>query len=66
MSYKLKNDPLMNGYKIILENDKAKFCPFQPPLLIPGQLQGQTEIQYKLCGTWCALFSVDDDYFICG
>lgn len=50
----------MNGHVQLLENDLPKFCPFQMPLGAQTKL-GQPIPLFKGCGTWCALFRLQNN-----
>jgi hypothetical protein len=47
--------------KSLFRNDVIQFCPFQPALILPGQIQGQLQIQRTPCGTHCPHFNIDQD-----
>lgn len=40
----------------LVRGNVVQFCPYQPALILPGQLQGQLQIQRTPCGNWCPLF----------
>lgn len=40
---------------------EGKICPFRNPLILPGRIAGQMEIQNIPCSTSCALFNVISD-----
>ena len=56
MNYTLQDDPLIPGHRVLSRDGKVCNCPFHTPIAIPGKLQHQMTLQYKGCGTWCALF----------
>lgn len=61
MSYKLVDDPHIPSYKILQRDTQIVNCPHHPPMVIQGKLQGQMSMQYKGCGTWCALFRIHNN-----
>ena len=40
----------------LTRNNVVQFCPFQPAIILPGQIQGQLQLQRTPCGNWCPLF----------
>lgn len=56
MSYQLQNDQMMPGFKVLMKDNKPLSCPFQQPVVVQGKLAGQVSLQFRNCGTWCALF----------
>lgn len=59
MSYSLADDPLMSpgtGSKVLMKDNRVVNCPFHPPITMQGKLAHQVSLQYRACGTWCALF----------
>jgi hypothetical protein len=62
MSYTLQNDPHIPGQKVLARSDKVVNCPFHPPMQVANRLNpNDVTIQYKGCGTWCALFRLYDN-----
>jgi hypothetical protein len=60
--YKLVPDPHVPGHRILSRDGKPCACPYQAPFMIQGAIQGQASLQYKGCGTWCALFNYNGNY----
>ena len=44
----------------LFRNNILQFCPFQPGLIMPGQIQGQLQLQRTPCGNWCPLFTKNE------
>lgn len=44
----------------LFRGNVIQFCPFQPALILPGQIQGQIQVQRTPCGTHCPHFLIDD------
>jgi len=56
MSYTLADDPHILGQKVLMKENKVVNCPHHPPMHVKAKFGTDVAIQYKGCGTWCALF----------
>jgi len=43
-----------NGEFVLYRDKQPVRCPFIPPVMMPGKIQGQMDLQYTGCSTLCA------------
>lgn len=55
----IKKDP--NNLLVLVKNNKALSCPFQPVVPLQGRLQGQIEMLRQPCNDNCPFFDYDEN-----
>lgn len=59
--FNIKEGSFAGEKAMLLQTENGyKKCPFQPPIMLPGQLANQIQLVYSPCGSWCPHFEMTE------